>query len=154
MTPTSATGAERRARTAGLTLVELMIVLVILGLAATAVIMTLPDPRPSLAAEAEVLAARLVRAREEAVLTNRTIEVTLDETGYAFRRRAGGAREPMAAEPFAPRTWTQAVEVDGPGVIAFDPTGLTPPARVVLARSGRQARIVIDDAGEVSVHAG
>ena len=41
MTPTSATGADRRSRRAGLTLVELMVVLLVLGVAATAVVIDL-----------------------------------------------------------------------------------------------------------------
>ncbi|MGO4611150.1 Tfp pilus assembly protein FimT/FimU, partial [Variovorax sp. 2RAF20] len=67
-----ATGADiqrppGRQRRGGFTLVELMIVLVIMGLLAGAVVRALPDGRPSLPQEAERVAAALLRARDEAV---------------------------------------------------------------------------------------
>ena len=63
MTP----GAKvRAANRAGFTLVELLMVVAIIGLAAGAVVLSVPDPRPSVAEDAERFAARLSRAREEA----------------------------------------------------------------------------------------
>ena len=43
--PTSATGAEARPE-AGFTLIELMVVMFVIGLAGAAVLLTVPDGRP------------------------------------------------------------------------------------------------------------
>jgi len=171
MTPTSATGSRpisgratgartgghfwlSRSRRQGLTLVELMIVLVILGLAGAAVVMTLPDPTPSLGREAEVFAARLVRAREEAILTNRTVEVTADGEGYAFRIRRPGERVPLDVPPFEPVRWAEGATAQQPALFVFDPTGGAEPADLALRRAGERALVSVDAAGEVSFHAG
>ena len=53
-------------RTSGFTILEMMIVLAILGIAAGAILLTAPDSRRSLLDEAERFAASLVRAKEEA----------------------------------------------------------------------------------------
>ena len=153
MTPTSATGSSRRAR-AGLTLVELMIVLVILGLAGAAVVMTLPDTTPSLDREAEVFAARLVRAREEAILTNRTVEVTADGEGYAFRIRRPGERVALETPPFEPVRWAEGAAAQAPTLFVFDPTGAAEPADLALSRAEDRALVSVDAAGEVTFHAG
>ena len=152
MTPTSATGS-RRAR-AGLTLVELMIVLVILGLAGSAVVMTLPDPRPSLDREAEIFAARLVRAREEAILTNRTVEVAANGQGYVFRTRRPGVRAPLETPPFEPVRWAEGAAVQVETVFVFDATGAAEPAELAISRAEDRALVAVDAAGEVSFHAG
>lgn len=161
MTPTSATGSETRRRRAGFTLVELLIVAVILGLAATAVVVTLPDPRPSVAAEATRFAAVLSRAREEAVLTNRAFEVRVEPSGYAFRTRDWAAWRPVEARPFDPRTWEEATTVavltgageTSRGAVVFDPTGVGEPVTVVLRRDRASARVRVAPTGEVSVDA-
>jgi general secretion pathway protein H len=152
MTPTSATGS--RSARAGLTLVELMIVLVILGLAGAAVVMTLPDSTPSLDREAEVFAARLVRAREEAILTNRTVEVSADAEGYAFRIRRPGERQPLEEPPFEPVQWAERARVQAEALFVFDPTGGADPADLALSRDDERALVSVDSAGEVSFHAG
>ena len=59
-------------------------VVAIIGLAAGAVVLSVPDPRPSVAAEAERFAARLSRAREESILTNRPVAVEATSAGYGF----------------------------------------------------------------------
>ena len=68
----------------GFTLVELMVVIAIIGVAAGAVLLSMPDPRPTLAVEAERFAARLTLAREEAVMTNRPVALRADAAGYGF----------------------------------------------------------------------
>lgn len=153
MTRTSATGPERRR---GFTLVELLLVLTVISLAATAVVLAAPDQRVSLTREAERLAARLALARDAAILQSRPFAVAIDADGYAFSERRGGAWEALSRAPFQPISWeedTRAEASDGAARIVFDPTGFTEPAQVRLVRDGRGVAVAIDAAGEVRVSA-
>lgn len=155
MMPTSAPGARARRGPAGFSLVEVMVVVVIVGLLATAVVLNLPDPRPSLGREAEALAARLVRAREEAVLSHRTLEVVIDPEGHRVRTVTPGGREPVEAPPFEPRAWEETTRVSADVVIGFDPTGGVSPGRVELSRpeAAQGLAVTVDGSGEVRIDA-
>jgi len=143
----------------GFTLVELLVVIVIVGLLGAAVVVAVPDGRPTLTAEAERFAARLVRAREEAVLTNRPVTVRVDAVGYGFETRRRGAWTALEEGPFRPTAWESGgapvLPQDAEAVrIGFDVTGAAEPAVVTLAREARTARVVVDAAGRVRVDAG
>lgn len=149
MTPTSAPGGNRRA---GFTLVEMLATTAVIGLAAAAVVLTLPDFEPSLSDEAARLAARLERAREEAILTNRATAVEIDGRGYAFSRYDGEGWAPLEEGPFRSETWAEDTRLDGsPARALFDPTGVADPARIVLRRGGASAVVVLDETGEATV---
>ena len=154
MTPTSATGRpDRRARRAGFTLVELLMTVAIIGLAAGAVVLSVPDPRPSVAEDAERFAARLRRAREEAVLTNRPVAVEMTATGYGFSVFDGADWSPLTDGPFGSGAWSDGLTVAPaePVRVVFDPTGVAEPATVTLSRDGRASSVQIDGAGEVTI---
>jgi len=156
MEPTSAIG--KRARRAGFTLTEILVVLLILGLLGGAVLVAAPDLRPSLADEAERFGARLVRAKEEAVLTNRTIEVRITPQGYAFGISRGGERKPLEEKPFGPVEWAVDTTATLSGAderarIAFDSTGFATPAEVNLFRANGRMRVAVDAAGNVRIDA-
>jgi general secretion pathway protein H len=153
MMPTSATGNEQ-----GFTLTEILVVMVILGLLTTAVLLAAPSFRTSLAEEAEGFAAKLTRARDEAVSTNRTIEVRVTPKGYEFDVARNGGRTKLTHEPFGLTTWSDDTSVvvaatDGRARITFDPTGMASPAVVNLLRADRSIRVSIDAAGKVSIDA-
>ena len=165
MTPTSATGrpdraqaASRRAASAsakgrrhGFTLVELMMTLVVIGLAAGAVVLSMPDPRPAVGETAERFAARLIRAREEAILTNRIVAVSTDSGGYDFAGFDGADWTPLDGA-FTRQAWGEAVVAPRrPVRIVFDATGGAEPAEVSLSRDGRTIAIQVDAAGEVTI---
>jgi general secretion pathway protein H len=140
----------RRAGQGGFTLVELMVVLVILGLASSAVVLAFPDPQGSLVAEAERFAARAKAARDEALLTGRATAVQVDGEGYAISRRAGGEWQQAASHEWA--RGTQAVLGAGAeGRAVFDPTGLADPLHLGLARGGRQVVVEIGADGDARV---
>ena len=154
MTPTSATGADHAQ--AGFTLVELMVVLAIMGLMASVVVMATAGGRPTVALEAERFAARLISARDEAVLTNEMVEVAVSARGYAFRKRAPGGWTDMEEGPFRATEWSPETSLASGGEadrVTFDPTGVATPATYVLARGDRSSRVVVDTAGNVRVDA-
>ncbi|MET0293853.1 MAG: GspH/FimT family pseudopilin [Phenylobacterium sp.] len=157
--PTSATGAEARASPeAGFTLVELMVAIVVMGLLTAVIVLNVPEPGGRLADEADGLAARLRRAQEEAILTNRTVEVTMNRAGYAFRVQQPGGWAPLDDGPFAGRRWREGTDVsirqvEGRSAVRFDSTGAADPAEISLTRKARQMRVIVDGQGQVSVDA-
>jgi general secretion pathway protein H len=134
-----------RDEASGFTLVELMVVLVILGLASAAVILTLPERGGSLVAEAERFAARTKAARDDAILDSRAASVTVGPGGYEVTRRSEAAHYDWVAgtEP--------ALSGGREGRIRFGATGLADPAQVVLRRGGRVVAIDVGGDGSVRV---
>ena len=140
------------AKKQGFTLVELMATLAIIGLAAGAVMLTLPDTTPGVADEAARLGARLTAAREEAVMTNRTVAIEATAAGYAAQVFDGDGWKPLNDGPFRPEAWQAGTTLKGDAVrVAFDPTGVAEPATIVLTRATAASTISIDGAGEVRI---
>ncbi len=137
----------------GFTLVELLMVVAIIGLAAGAVVLSVPDPRPAVGAEAERFAARLARAREESILTNRPVAVEATSAGYGFMVFDGARWAALSDGPFGPETWTAGTTLEPSQVrILFDPTGVAEPAAVTLTRDRDSRTVSVDGAGEVSLN--
>lgn len=129
-------------------------VVAILGLAAGAVVLAVPDPRPSVGAEAERFAARLSRARDEAVLSNRSVAVEVTPVGYDFSTFDGRTWSALSDGPFGPEVWDAGTGTGpGPGSarFVFDPTGVAEPLAVTLARDGKRRTVSVDGAGEVRI---
>jgi general secretion pathway protein H len=141
--------AERRRRERGFTLIELMVVLVIVGLAAAAVVLAMPGPGGSLAGEADRFAARAKAARDTAILESRAVAVQIGRGGYEVARRREGGWRTEARYDWAERTAPE-LPGGGPASIRFDSTGFAEPARIVLRRGQDQA--VIDIASDGTVH--
>jgi general secretion pathway protein H len=136
----------------------MMVVLVILGITAGAILLTAPDSRRSLLNEAERFAASLVRAKEEAVLTNRTIAVRITSQGYAFGAISRGLHRPLDDRAFKTVEWSEVTtamlaDKGQRSRIAFDSTGIATPAVVDLFRSDGHVRVTVDIAGSVRVDA-
>lgn len=156
MTRTSATGRARtRAARSGFTLVELLMTVAIIGLAAGAVVLSMPDPRPAVGQEAERLAARLAAARDEAVLSNRPVAVEATTTGYAFSSFDGAVWSPLREGPFKDEAWQAGTVLTAsaePARVVFDPTGTADPVSLTLVRDGGVRTVVVDGAGQVSIN--
>lgn len=83
----------------GFTLVELMIVITLIGLASAAVVLALPDPRGRLRDEAERFAARARTAHDLAIVEGRSFSIWVSDGGYGFDRREAGAWAPVSEKP-------------------------------------------------------
>lgn len=148
--------SPRRRSEAGFTLVELMVVLVIMGLMASVAVLAVGRRQPSLAKVADQFGARLVRAKEEAILTNRPVGVRITSQGYAFRARTAAGWAALEDGPFKPATWGDGVTavMGAPyGQISFEASGAAEPLAVTLSRDTRRIRVSVDAAGNVRVDA-
>ncbi len=155
--PISATGNSRRLAPAGFTLVELLAVLLVIGLAAAAVVLTMPDQRGALRAEAERFAARAYAARNEAIVGARPIALIVHSGGYGFERYGRGEWRPIAEPPLDRRIWPDGllVRIEGAadGRIAFDEMGISDGAIVTLSQDGDQVRVRIGSDGAIDADA-
>ncbi|WP_447764627.1 GspH/FimT family pseudopilin [Sphingopyxis panaciterrae] len=147
---------QRRAGTSGFTLVELMVVLTILALAAAAVVLTIPGEERNVRSEADRVAARLAAARDVAVIEGRGVAVNFAPSGYGFERRVEGAWQPLPGRAFEQRSWpgdVRFVAGDGQGAarILFDRVGTSPtPQALVLSGGGAREIVRVSATGEIS----
>jgi general secretion pathway protein H len=141
----------------GFTLVELMVVITIVALAAAAVVLALPDPGGRVRSDAERFAARVRAAHDTAIVDARPVSIWINSGGYGFDERVGQTWQAMSDKPLRVTTWskgTRAIPASGDGRdrLTFDATGLADrPLRVQLLRSDRSATISIGTTGTVRV---
>lgn len=145
-----------RQRTAGFTLVELMVVLAIMALAATAVILTLPGSEGGARTEAGRLSARIAAARDLAVIERRPVALWLAPSGYGFDRRIDGEWQPVPGRAFETRNWPDDIRLlaagDRPTArLVFDSIGTSSaPLTILLGSGDSRATIKVSAVGEVT----
>lgn len=132
----------------GFTLIELMIVVTIVGLASAAVVLALPDPRGRLIDDAERFAARARVAHDSAIIEGRSVSIWVSREGYGFDRRSAGAWQPISEKPLRVSRWADDIRpvilsTEGRDRVIFDSTGLAnAPFDVQLRRGGEASATV------------
>lgn len=148
-------GTERQA---GFTLIELMVVLVIIGIASAAVGLSIrPDPLQSLRKDAERLAQLLQVAQAEARADGRPITWRANAKGFAFSRPEDGGPgvdEFRNDSQLRPRTWetpSVQVSIEPNQRLVLNAEWISPPLRVQLSDGQHRLSVERTAAGQVRV---
>ena len=151
------TWSRRYRSQAGMTLVEVMTVLFIIGLTAGLVTLTLPQRPTQEQASAQAFARVLTEAQEQAIFAGQPVGIKLNDRGYSlvqWRRdgwRPAGRPEILpnrlsielqTERPPRPETWPEMV---------FDPTGIIEPDAFQLQGRGVRIDIALTETGEVNL---
>jgi general secretion pathway protein H len=148
--PTSATGNER-----GFTLIELMIVLAIIAVAATAVVLNLPGPDRALRSSSERLAAQAAALRDQAVMAARPMAIRIGARGYSFEHYDGDRWIAEHDKPFRAVELPEGMRVTavpaGEQRIRFDTTGLADPVVLSLDYQGLRRTVTVDAGGGIAL---
>jgi type II secretion system protein H len=152
---------QRFAKDAGVSLIEALMALLIVGLLAGAIALAAPAPDARARAAAETLAARLVLAGDESVLRNRTITLTISAEGYSFRAlEAQGWQSFTPPDLLAFRGWPTGVAAkivapitreDAAMAARFDPMGAATPLSVRIEGGGGAFLVSLDASGDADV---
>jgi general secretion pathway protein H len=161
----SATG-----NSAGFTLVETLMVMLIVGLLAGVAMLTLPAASDPLRDEARVFAARAALGAQESVIAGTPVGLAIDARGYRFLQWREGRWLGVQTEPaFTPRLWPEGMAVALAVAGEQDPLPASPPAQpqVVYEAVGtatpftatfvageRRLQVAGDSRGRVAVHDG
>ncbi len=158
--PISVTGNRLR-RDAGVSLVEVLTALMVVGLLAGAVVLLAPGPDHKARVEAERVAARILAASDESVLSNRSMALVVTPEGYGFERlEPEGWRPAAGSAVLSFRAWPDDFDVrieerDGDAadtrVIRFDPLGGATPAKLLLSAAGARWSVAVDGQGRTYV---
>ncbi|WP_430446132.1 GspH/FimT family protein [Sphingorhabdus contaminans] len=140
----------------GFTLVELMVVLFIIGVASAAVVMTARTTERGARDEAEQLAARLAALRDQSILQSTPMAFSIRPSGYSFEARTDGAWRPLQEKPFVSQKWARGTSASIGGArqlrVAFDSTGLPSSSAEIGVKRGDKVVVVnLSATGDVRV---
>ncbi|MDR2308478.1 MAG: type II secretion system minor pseudopilin GspH [Paucimonas sp.] len=136
----------------GFTLIELMVVLVIVGIASAAISLNIrPDPGKHLRADAERLARLLELAQSEAQADGQALRWQSDQDGYRFVRADG---QVLDEGPLKPRHWQARpvrVQVEPRGSVWLDGEWIGTPLTLYLSSGALRLELARGAAGQVRV---
>ena len=152
---TTAAVPHPRRHEAGVTLVEVLVVLAIMGVMTGIAALAIPSgPRPAtLRAAADLLAARLDIAAEESLISGRAARLEWDGTGYRFTERQGDDWAPHGNAALAGPHPADGIALrgetgGGSGVLTITPDLAPPDGTIVRVGLGRAGEV---GAGPVAV---
>lgn len=149
---------------AGMTLIEVLLVVFLIGLGASLAVMTLPERTPADQARAEAIASEIKQTRLEAMLSGQALGIRLKQTHYETMRWLDEAwllRDvsdpfPQGVElikdidPGTRRARDEQIPViEGWPDVIFDPTGVVSETRFRLLGRDADYDILISENGEV-----
>ncbi len=132
----------------GMTLIEMLIVLSIIAVAAGAVTLGIgaATRAPSVGSEAQRLADRLQAAADDAMLGDGLVAFTAEKSGYGFARFDGKTWQPLASDALGfhalPGGMTMRLSARPPVVLG--PEGSGKPLTAIIAERGQSASVAYD----------
>ncbi len=143
---TSRAGEDRSTGGQGFTLVEMVVVLLILGMALVVVqATTRPSPELELRAAASETAALFREARAIAIRDNHETIVTIDLDARTLSIDAIGEERPLAPiVGITLRTASSELVREGAGAIRFFPDGSSTGGRITLFTKERKYHVVVN----------
>lgn len=134
----------------GFTLLELLLVVALIGIATGLVALSVGGGERSLREESERLAALFHIAQSEARVSGRTLVWQADLSGYYFYRLGSDSSEDLREELQRKRTWPFAVERVSPQRVLFAREPVREPEIVDIATPSRDLRLALDPLGNLS----
>jgi general secretion pathway protein H len=149
--------AHRHIAQKGMTLVEVMTVLFIIGLTAGIVTLTLPQRPTEEQASAQAFATVLRNAQDQAIFAGQPLGLQLTDRGYTLVQWRQDGWRPQGRPEILPRAMEISVETeerarpDSWPELVFDPTGIVQPAEFQLRARGVRIDISLLETGEVAL---
>ena len=137
----------------GYTLIELVVAIAILGIAASVVTLSVPSGEARrLQEEAARLGALFRIAQDQARVEGRALVWEADEQGYRFAPLDAEAARDWHDELLRPRRWPFAVRRLEAQRIVFGREPMLAPATLRIATSEREVVLALDALGNLAMH--